>query len=182
MQEKEESEGKLSIDVFEICAKVFVQSRELMIAYLDEIYDDFVHGEDIHKRLENLDKAFPYLWPSLVTIIALEEKQFKNLLINSNLSEEEKSTITKLKYAYDGLKNPLHRFKTMADGVINTWTKIIPPKLSYNFNRGKPQVEFEVFSYDKRIILRKIQMTYTRFQDHYKGLYLILLTRLKKVI
>lgn len=141
-----------SIKLFIEDVNLFINSQDIIIKWMDEIYSAYMQGYDIREKIINLENAYPSFYRLFLSIFYFDKNS--DFVSKSELSPENLDKIFELKTRYVGLKDILQRIRREEEGRINSWTTI-DRNFIFDLERNTPQIEITVVSGDKQVFYTK---------------------------
>ena len=101
-KEEREKEEEVPEGFLEAVSK-FCDAYDFIFKRFDEIYMDYLRGEDIRKQLRNFEKTAGIIFP-LIRDLFLREEEVKKWLAKEHVEEEKIQKIMEFKSRYSGLE------------------------------------------------------------------------------
>ena len=127
----------------------FCDAYDFLFKRFDEIYMDYLRGEDIRKQLRNFEKTAGIIFPLISDLFSREEK-VKKWLAKEHVEEEKIQKIMEFKSRYSGLEDEIIAFTWESLGYFH-WTGL-STRYTFDIRRKFPVIELHLFSGSREIL------------------------------
>jgi len=148
--EKEEREEEEEVpEGFLEAVNKFCDAYDFIFKRFDEIYMDYLRGEDIRKQLRNFEKTAGIIFPLISDLFSREEK-VKKWLAKKDVDEDKIQKIMEFKRRYLGLEDEIIAFTWELLGYFH-WTGL-STRYTFDIRRKIPVIELHLFSGSREIL------------------------------
>ena len=149
-EEKEEGREEEEVpEGFLEAVNKFCDAYDFIFKRFDEIYMDYLRGEDVRKQLRNFGKTAGIIFP-LIRDLFLREEKVKKWLAKEHVEEEKIQKIMEFKSRYSGLEDEIRAFIWELRGYTD-WTSISTRHV-FDIRYKLPVIELHLFSGSREIL------------------------------
>jgi len=149
-EEKEEGREEEEVpEGFLEAVNKFCDAYDFIFRRFDEIYMDYLRGEDVRKQLRNFEKTAGIIFPLISDLFSREEK-VKKWLAKEHVEEEKIQKIMEFKRRYSGLEDEIIAFTWESLGYFH-WTGL-STRYTFDIRRKFPVIELHLFSGSREIL------------------------------
>jgi len=127
----------------------FCDAYDFLFKRFDEIYMDYLRGEDIRKQLRNFEKTAGIIFPLISDLFSREEK-VKKWLAKEHVEEGKIQKIMEFKRRYSGLEDEIRAFTWESLGYFS-WTDV-STRYIFDIKYKFPVIELHLFSGSREIL------------------------------
>ena len=149
-EEKEEGREEEEVpEGFLEAVNKFCDAYDFIFKRFDEIYMDYLRGEDIRKQLRNFEKIAGVIFPLIRDLFSREEK-VKKWLAKEHVEEEKIQKIMEFKRRYPGLESEIEAFIWESYGYFHLTG--LSTRYTFDPRHGFPVIELHFFSGSREIL------------------------------
>ena len=149
-EEKEEGREEEEVpEGFLEAVNKFCDAYDFIFRRFDEIYMDYLRGEDVRKQLRNFEKTAGIIFP-LISDLFSREEEVKKWLAKEHVEEEKIQKIMEFKSRYSGLEDEIIAFTWESLGYFH-WTGL-STRYTFDLRYKFPVIELYLFSGSREIL------------------------------
>ena len=149
-EEKEEGREEEEVpEGFLEAVNKFCDAYDFIFKRFDEIYMDYLRGEDVRKQLRNFEKTAGIIFP-LISDLFSREEEVKKWLAKGHVEEKKIQKIMEFKRRYSGLEDEIIAFTWESLGYFH-WTGL-STRYTFDLRYKFPVIELHLFSGSREIL------------------------------